>query len=187
MSALGDLEDCENDEGTHEEKRYDRFLSATRAGEGDASSEEDDEIPVGASEGKHDVVEGEEEAGGEENLYAALEEDDEFGEYVRPDSAPDEEDVLFGKVLAALEMRDGPRHAPMPSSSSEEEGLFDIHGHPELDPADSTAPARISVPPLTEAKRAAIKQVMLRFPPPKPRPGADLIVDGILQTLAGKK
>lgn len=203
MNALGDLEDREFDEGAaSEEKRYDRYLSAASAREGDDSSEEEDEVSPSARSGGYtesasgageekDAGDDEEEAGGGENLYAALEEDDEFGDFVRPSALDPDDDVLFTKVLASLEMRDGPQHAPMPSSSSEEEGLFDIHGHPELDAVgastDPPAPPRISVPPLTEEKRAAIKQAMLRFPPPKARPGVDLIVDSILRTLDGKK
>lgn len=211
LRALGDLENADDMGGQQrEEQRYERYFHSSTIVSGESADSSDEEggrgiasvggraqavsvvggfDPESLHGGEGDfgveeekVEDSEEEDSPGDNLYAALEDDD-FGEFVGPDSAdaPDD-DAMFTKVLANLEMRD---QRPTSVFASVEEGLFDdsvLRDVDKADPSVDASPVRISIPPLTVEKRAAIKQAMLKFPMPKPRPGAEMLVDSIIKS-----
>lgn len=175
-NAEGDID--ENNHGSHRDcgrsRVYMEYLKS------DVDSSEDDEK-------MHDTEENFQDFEAEENAYSALPDDgeDDFGDFVGPDIYTIDDETLFTRVLANLDLQNQPRSAPRgiggTSFTDQESESDNLYALGNVHQPASEISNRISIPPLDAEKKAKIIAAMSNIKL-KPRPGADILADSLLRS-----
>ena len=171
----------QDEEGAEDSERM-RAYQAYGGGEGDSSDE--DELAAAPNPDKENNKEEEEEEVEDEaadaGVYAQLaDDDDDFGEFVGGGGADVyamDDETLFSRVLANMDLRDAPVGGGG-GGFDDDPGLFPA-AFPA--PAPSEAPPANSLPPLDPSQRAKILEAMKKMKPLARREGADALADRLL-------